>query len=159
MRCFFDYKNGGSLCRIFLNMYAYKEKKEWATFEKDMMEKEEIDPEMAELLLGMSKEILDNLIDQGYIQRPFIFLSDDIGDELRNQLTDQIEKCAYLGEIVHDMNEATHIIHAKVDASLDDYVRPIFYQGSNVMIHYIYLSASHDSFVENTFDWPVSIRH
>lgn len=147
MRCFLDFRPGGSLCHIICTMYRFKVDQCLESFEFDLTEHHH-------LYMEMSKKILENLINQKCFPWPTIYFQPEFDDVLRDQLTDILKERQC--EITEDENLATHIIYPEIECSTDDYARPLFKQGNNIMIHWYYLPESYDSFVTDTFNFSVS---
>lgn len=152
MRCFLDFKPGGSLCHIFSVMYRYKLDQRWRKFEFNAKTpRKDKDPNIL-----LSIEIETTLIDQQCLRLPVAYIRSDVDDDLRDEITEILTR--HQGEITEDEKEATHIIYPEVDALPDDYARPSFKRGKNVMMHWYYLPESYDSWVPNTFDLPVILN-
>lgn len=151
MRCFLDFTAGGSLCHIFSVMYRHKVDQRWRKFEFNATKtpRKDKDPN-----IQLAKDIETSLIEQEFLRLPVAYIRPDVKPDLR----DKIEKIITnheQGEITEDENDATHIIYPEVDALPDDYARPSFKRGKNVMMHYYYFPESYDSWIPNTFDLPV----
>lgn len=151
MRCFLDFKPGGALCHMFSVMYRFKLDQRWRKFEFNATKtpRKDKDPNML-----LATEIETTLIDQQCLRLPVAYIRPDVDDDLRDEITEILQR--HLGEITDDEKDATHIIYPEVDALPDDYARPSFKKGKNVMMHWYYLPESYDSWVPNTFDLPVN---
>lgn len=151
MRCFMDFKPGGALCHIFSVMYRTKFDQRWRKFEFNATKtpRKDKDPNMV-----LASEILQTLTDQQCIRLPVAYIRPEVDDDLREEITEFLHKNQ--GEIAENEKDATHIIYPEVDALPDDYARPSFKRGKNVMMHWYYLPESYDSWVPNTFELPVS---
>lgn len=154
MRCFLDFKPGGSLCHIFSNMYRYKADQRWRKFEFNTTKtaRKDKDPN-----IQMALEIETTLIEQECLRLPVAYIRPEVDEELRERITAILT--SHQGETTEDEEEATHIIYPEVDTSPDDYARPSFKRGKNVMMHWYYLPESYDSYVSNTFDLAVSVEN
>ncbi|XP_031624506.1 SWI/SNF complex subunit SMARCC2 isoform X2 [Contarinia nasturtii] len=152
MRCFLDFKPGGSLCHIFSNMYRYKADQRWRKFEFNVTKtaRKDKDPN-----IQMATEILENLIDQECFRLPTAYIRPEVEEELREQITEILKERQC--EITEDEDQASHIIYPELDPLPDDYARPSFKRGKNVMIHWYYLPESYDSWVANTFELPEDV--
>lgn len=150
MRCFLDFKPGGSLCHIFSNMYRFKADQRWRKFEFNVTKtpRKDKDPNMQ-----MVNEIETTLIEQECLRLPVAYIRPEVDDELREQITKILTN--HQCEITEDEEEASHIIYPEVDMLPDDYARPSFKKAKHVMMHWYYFPESYDSWVPNTFDIPV----
>lgn len=152
MRCFLDFKPGGSLCHIFSNMYRYKADQRWRKFEFNVTKaqaRKDKDPN-----LQLFVEIETALIEAECLRLPVAYIRPEVDDDLRERITLIIQN--HQGEITEDEEDATHIIYPIVDPLPEDFARPTFRRGKNIMIHWYYFPESYDSWVANTFDLPVS---
>lgn len=154
MRCFLDFKPGGSLCHIFSNMFRYKVDQRWRKFEFNVTKNQRKDKDPNHPL---SVEIETTLIEQECLRLPVAYVRPDVDPELRERITEILTN--HQGEITEDEEEATHIIYPEIDPLPDDYARPSFKRGKNVMMHWYYLPESYDSWVPNSFELPVSVEN
>lgn len=153
MRCFLDFKPGGSLCHIFSNMYRYKTDQRWRKFEFNVTKAQaRKDKDVNQQLCG---EIEETLTEGQFFRLPTVYIRPEVDADLRERIKHILE--SHQGEIIDDENEATHIIYPMVDPFPDDYARPVFRRGKHVMIHWYYLPESYDSWTVNNLDLPVSI--
>lgn len=53
-----------------------------------------------------------------------------------------------------DEEDATHIIYPAVDPLEEEYARPVFRRGNNVLVHWYYFPDSHDTWAQA--DLPVT---
>lgn len=151
MKCFLDFKDGGSLCHIFSNMYRYKAEQRWRKFEFNVTKTSRKDKDSNK---DMLTEIETALIENEFIRLPVAYIRPEVSDDVRERIT------AFLtsnqGEVTDDEELATHIIYPEVDILPDDYARPSFKRGKNVMMHWYYFPESYDSWIPVSFDMPVS---
>lgn len=153
MRCFLDFKEGGSLCTIFSNMYRYKTDQRWRKFEFNVTKaqaRKDKDPN-SQLFV----EIETALIEAECLRLPVVYIRPEVDEELRESIIEIISH--HQGEITDDEEDATHVIYPKVDPLPEDYARPTFRRGRHIMMHWYYLPESYDSWIANTFDLPVSV--
>lgn len=154
MRCFLDFKPGGSLCHIFSNMYRYKTDQRWRKFEFNVTKaqaRKDKDPN-----LQLFVEIETALIEAECLRLPVVYIRPEVDEELRDNIIEIITH--HQGEITEDEEDATHIIYPKVDPLPEDYARPTFRRGRHIMMHWYYLPESYDSWIANTFELPVSFK-
>lgn len=149
MRFLMDFKPGGSLCHIFSTMYRYKADQRWRKFEFNLAKtpRKDKDPNTT-----MAIEIEDTLIEQECLRLPVAYIRPEIDEDLRERICEILK--GRKGEITDDEEDATHIIYPETEAG-EDYARPSFKRGKNVMIHWYRMPESYDSWVPNTFDLPV----
>lgn len=143
MRCFWDFKQGGSLCHIFANMYRHKYEKNWTKIDFNVNEIANQDQNMQ-----MSKEIFEKMIEQKCICSPTIYVRPEIDDGTLKKIKNTLSKLQC--EIATDQDQATHIIYPEMKHSTDNYVWPRFKRGQNVMVHWSRLPSSYDSCIQNT---------
>lgn len=150
MRCFLDFKPGGSVCQIFSNMYRVKADQRWRKFEFNLTKTSRKDKDP---VMQMASDIEQQLIENELYLLPVAYIRPEVDEDLREEVTEILKNRSC--EITTDESKATHIIYPEVDALPDDYARPSFRRGKNVMIHWYYFPESYDSWVPNTFDLPV----
>ncbi|XP_058824076.1 SWI/SNF complex subunit SMARCC1 isoform X2 [Topomyia yanbarensis] len=146
MRCFMDFKPGGSLCHILATMYRYKSEQRWRKFDFTVNK----DP-VIQMLLDMETA----LIEAECMRLPIVYIRPEVDKTTANRITD-IVTC-HQGEMTPDEEEATHIVYPAVDPFPEDYARPTFRRDKHVMIHWYYFPESYDTWVPNTFDLPDNI--
>lgn len=152
MHCFLDFRLGGSLCHILASIYRYKSDqslKGLAFDATNITNKSYIE---------MSKHVFQNLIEHMHIRLPAVFIRPECDDKLREQINGVLKglRC----EIVDNQNEASHIIFPELDRSTEDYTRPLFKRGRDVMMHWYYLPDSYDSWLYNRrFILPVNTKN
>lgn len=154
MRCYLDFKPGGSLCQIFSNMYRFKTDKRWRKFEFNVPKSQARKDTDPNALLMM--EIETALSESELYRFPTAYIRPEVDDELRETITEILEN--HQGTITDNEKEATHIIYPNVDPLPEDFARPTFRRGKHVMIHWYYFPESYDSWVPNTFDLPVIMK-
>lgn len=146
MRCFYNFRPGGSLCYIFANMYRYKaEHNISGTIEDKDYEK-------------MTKYIFAKLLEQKNFRLPSAYIRTEVDNDLRQRIIDVFN--GWECKITENMDLASHIIYPEVNDKPipDDFARPLFKGEDNMMMHWYYLPDSYDSWLPNTFDLPVRIR-
>lgn len=150
-RCFLDFKPGGSLCYIFYTIYRYKLDQSCGKVEfRTESEKNGIEIAFA---------ITQKLIEQKCIRLPNTFIRPEVDENLRQKVTNFLK--ARQCKITEHENQATHIIYPETDLlpdEQDEYARPSFKQGNNIMMHWYNLPESYDSWMPNTantLDLPV----
>ncbi|XP_055634606.1 SWI/SNF complex subunit SMARCC1 isoform X2 [Toxorhynchites rutilus septentrionalis] len=151
MRCFMDFKPGGSLCHILATMYRYKAEQRWRKFDftvnRNPMRKDPI----IQMLLDMETA----LIEAECMRLPIVYVRPEVDKQTANRITDIVTN--HQGEMTLDEEEATHIIYPAVDPLPEDYARPTFRRDKHVMIHWYYFPESYDTWIPNTFDLPDNV--
>lgn len=151
MRHFLDFKPGGGLCVIFASMYRFRTEQRGKKFDftigKNTSRK---DPN-----IQMIMDIEAALIEAEQLRLPEIYIRPELDKPLANKIKDILT--ARRVEIVPDEEDATHVVYPLVDPHPDEYARPSFKRGSNIMLHWYCFPESYDSWVPNTFDIPDNI--
>lgn len=152
MRCFMDFKPGGSLCQIFSNMYRFKTEKglRKLDFSVTRARKDSNASTNNQLL----EEIETALIEAECHQLPVVFVRSEVDDADRKKIKQIIE--SHRGEVTEDEDVATHLIYPGLSPVPEEYVRLAFHRGKNVMIHLYYSPESYDTWVSDNYDFPVS---
>lgn len=151
MRCFLDFKPGGSLCHIFANMYRYKAEQRWRKFDFSMAK----NPMRKDPNIQMLMEIETALIEAECFRMPVVYVRPDVEKTLASKVKSIITD--HQGEITEDEEEASHIVCPIVEPLPEDFARPTFRRSNHIMIHWYYFPESYDSWVANTFDLPDNI--
>lgn len=151
MRCFLDFKPGGSLCHIFANMYRYKTEQRWRKFDFTMAK----NPMRKDPNIQMLMEIETALIEAECFRLPVVYVRPDVEKSLAAKVKSIINN--HQGEITEDEEEASHIVCPIVEPLPEDFARPTFRRGSHIMIHWYYFPESYDSWVQNSIDLPVIV--
>lgn len=150
MRCLIDFKPGGGLCQIFTIMFRYKSEQRLRKLDFNVTKgRKDKDPNA--ILLA---EIETTLIESQALRLPVVFIRPDVDAELAEKISDIIT--SRQGEVVKDEEEATHVIYPEPEDPSDDYARPSFRRGKNVMIHWYNFPESYDLWTLNNFELSVS---
>lgn len=104
----------------------------------------------------MAKQIFEELINQKFFRLPSVYIRPEIDEDVRKKLIVILRNLQC--EITEDKGQATHIIYPDIDPFPEEYARPSFQSGNNVMMHWYYLPESNDSWIPNTFKLKVSIK-
>lgn len=163
MRCFLDFEPGGNICCIFSCMFCNKTGKGWEHFKTrvdDAKKKTQRDAQLDTRLdikssIELATKIRQSLLDKHFLQLPIAYIRPEVGEKVRERITDILRDCKC--ELTSDEDQASHIIYPETDPLPDEYARPSFKSGKNVMIHWYYLPESYESWVPNTFDLPVRL--
>lgn len=100
------------------------------------------------------EDIETALIEAECHRLPVVFVRPEVDDADRKKIKQIIE--SHRGEITEDEDVATHLIYPGLSPVPEEYVRPAFHRGKNVMIHWYYTPESYDTWVSNNYDFPVS---
>lgn len=129
MRCFLDFRPGGSLCHIFSTMYRYKADQRWRKFEFNATKTQ---PKDTDPNIQLSLET--SLIEQNCLQLPVAYVRPEVDKELRNRITTILErhKCV----LTADEEKATHIIYPEIVSLtiLPRYAQPSFKRGKHALV-------------------------
>ncbi|XP_050672537.1 SWI/SNF complex subunit SMARCC2 isoform X2 [Leptidea sinapis] len=146
MKVFMDMKAGGSLCTVLATMFRFKSEQRWRKFDFQ-------NPSRKDLNVQMMMEIESALLSAEIIRSPCIYIRPEVDKTTANKVKDIISN--HQVEICIDEDDATHIIYPAVDPSEEEYARPVFRRGNNVLIHWYYFPDSHDTWTQT--DLPVDV--
>merc|ERR1712130_210089 len=136
VRLFYDFSPSGSLCHILKALYRFKTDQGWRRF--DLTSPSRKDPHML-----MCSNVEKALIEQEMYKHPIVYLKDSLRDKEKEKVTALVKKRG--GSITKNMNEATYIIHPKVDINPDRYCRPVISRGDKCLVHFIAMPDSSDN--------------
>ncbi|XP_061177984.1 SWI/SNF complex subunit SMARCC2-like [Saccostrea echinata] len=163
MRCFLDFKPGGSLCHILAAVYKFKSDQGWRRF--DFQSPSRMDRNV-EMFLQIEKTLVQNKC----LIMPIIYIMTDMDKVILPKLKDIIKR--HQGTITDDDEEATHIIHVLPShpPAEEEFIRPVMKRDRNAMIHWWYTPDSYDTWVpdvspdleietpQHTGAWEVTAR-
>ncbi|XP_045454586.1 SWI/SNF complex subunit SMARCC2 [Melitaea cinxia] len=149
MKVFMDMKPGGSLCSVLATMFRFKSEQRWRKFDFQVGK----NPSRKDLNVNMMMEIESSLLGAEVIRSPCVFIRPEVDKATANKVKDIIVN--HQGEICEDEEDATHIIYPAVDPLEEEYARPVFRRGNNVLIHWYYFPDSHDTWAQA--DLPVEV--
>ncbi|XP_039759766.1 SWI/SNF complex subunit SMARCC2 isoform X2 [Pararge aegeria] len=146
MKVFMDMKPGGSLCSVLATMFRFKSEQRWRKFDFQ-------NPSRKDLNVQMMMDIESSLLSAEVIRSPCVFIRSDVDKATANKVKDIIVNRQ--GEICEDEEEASHIIYPTVDPLEEEYARPVFKRGNNVLVHWYYFPDSHDTWAQA--DLPIDV--
>ncbi|XP_049884800.1 SWI/SNF complex subunit SMARCC2 isoform X2 [Pectinophora gossypiella] len=146
MKVFMDMKPGGALCTVLATMFRFKSEQRWRKFDFQ-------NPSRKDLNVQMMMEIESALMSSELIRSPCVYIRPEVDKNTANKIKDIVVN--HQGEIVEDEEEATHIVYPTVDPLEEEYARPVFRRGNNVLVHWYYLPDSHDTWAQA--DLPVEV--
>ncbi|XP_045504306.1 SWI/SNF complex subunit SMARCC2 isoform X3 [Colias croceus] len=146
IKVFMDMKPGGSLCTVLATMFRFKSEQRWRKFDFQ-------NPSRKDLNVQMMMEIETALLSAEIIRSPCIYIRPEVDKATANKVKDIISN--HQVEICDDEEDATHIIYPAVDPLEEEYARPVFRRGNNVLIHWYYFPDSHDTWAQA--DLPVDV--
>ncbi|XP_063381254.1 SWI/SNF complex subunit SMARCC2 [Cydia fagiglandana] len=149
MKVFMDMKPGGSLCTVLATMFRFKSEQRWRKFDFQVGK----NPSRKDLNVQMMMEIESSLLGAEVVRSPCVFIRPDVDKPTANKIKDIVVNRQ--GEICEDEEDATHIIYPNVDPVEEEYARPVFRRGPNVLVHWYYLPDSHDTWAQA--DLPVDV--
>jgi len=135
VRLFYDLSAGGALCQIFQSMYKYKTDQEWRRFDLSS-------PSRKAANLMMCQSVQDHLIKENFFTLPVVNIKDNVNGKDKDRIKDIIKKRG--GKITSNADEATHVVHPKVDLNTEVYCRPVFRRADKCLIHFLYMPDSSD---------------
>merc|ERR1719410_2471189 len=139
VRLFYDFStkgDGGSLCNILSALYKYKSDQGWRRFDLGS-------PSRKDANLQMCLRVEEHLIEQNLHKVPVVYLKDNLREKDKEKVKDLVKKRG--GQITTDKQDATHIIHPKVDPNPDLYCKPVFRRGDKCLVHFIQMPDSSDN--------------
>ncbi|KAG1681219.1 SWI/SNF complex subunit SMARCC2 [Nymphon striatum] len=142
MRCFMDFKTGGSLCHILAAVYKFKSDQGWRRF--DFQSPSRMDRNV-EMFMNIEKTLMQNKC----LSLPHIYINPDIDKNLISKLKDIIKR--HQGTISDNVDDSTHIVHPLPSnmQNEEEWVRPILKRDRSVLIHWWYYPDSHDTWFTN----------
>jgi len=136
MYLIYDLSPGGSMCHILSAMYKYKTEQGWRRFDLQS-------PSRKDANIQMCLKIEESLKQQKLYIPPVIYFQDNIKSSEREKAKDIVKKKG--GTITEDEEEATHLVHPKVDLNNELYARPVFRHGDKCLVHFLMMPDSHDN--------------
>jgi len=133
---FYDLSPGGTLSHILSSMYKYKTEQGWRRF--DMQS-----PSRKDINIQMCLKVEEFLKEKKIYTPPICFIKKNVKDADREKAKEVIKKKG--GTITDDEDEATHVIHPKVELNIDLYARPVFKRGDKCLVHFITMPDSQDN--------------
>uniref|UniRef100_A0A8C5ME20 SWI/SNF related BAF chromatin remodeling complex subunit C2 n=1 Tax=Leptobrachium leishanense TaxID=445787 RepID=A0A8C5ME20_9ANUR len=139
MKCFLDFKVGGSLCHILAAAYKFKSDQGWRRF--DFQNPSRMDRNV-EMFMNIEKSLVQN----NCLSRPNIYLHPDIETKLQSKLKDIVKR--HQGTITEDKSHASHVV-IPVPSNLEEeeWVRPILKRDRQVLLHWGYYPDSYDTWI------------
>ncbi|ROL50670.1 SWI/SNF complex subunit SMARCC2 [Anabarilius grahami] len=110
MKCFLDFKSGGSLCHILAAAYKFKSDQGWRRFDFQ-------NPSRMDRNVEMFMTIEKSLVQNNCLSRPVIYLSSEIEPKLLGKLKDIIKR--HQGSVTEDKLSSSHVV-VPIPASLED---------------------------------------
>ncbi|KAG7264409.1 hypothetical protein CRUP_014318 [Coryphaenoides rupestris] len=137
MKCFLDFKSGGSLCHILAAAYKFKSDQGWFDFQN---------PSRMDRNVEMFMTIEKSLVQNNCLSRPVIYLSSDIEPKLLGKLKDIIKR--HQGSVTEDKSSGSHLV-VPIPTSLEEeeWVRPVMKRDKQVLLHWGYFPDSYDTWI------------
>jgi len=136
MILFYDLSPGGSLCHIFASMYKFKTEQGWRRFDLQSSSRKDAN-------IQMCLKVEENLKTQKMYTAPAVLIKDNVKAADRDKAKEIIKKKG--GTLTEDEEEATHILHPKVDLDNELYARPIMKRGDKCLVHFLMMPDSQDN--------------
>ncbi|XP_048687990.2 SWI/SNF complex subunit SMARCC2 isoform X6 [Caretta caretta] len=139
IKCFLDFKAGGSLCHILAAAYKFKSDQGWRRFDFQ-------NPSRMDRNVEMFMTIEKSLVQNNCLARPNIFLHQEIEPKLLGKLKDIIKR--HQGTVTEDRNNASHVVFP-VPGNLEEeeWVRPVMKRDKQVLLHWGYFPDSYDTWI------------
>ncbi|XP_050967988.1 SWI/SNF complex subunit SMARCC2 isoform X2 [Labeo rohita] len=139
MKCFLDFKSGGSLCNILAAAYKFKSDQGWRRFDFQ-------NPSRMDRNVEMFMTIEKSLVQNNCLSRPVIYLSSEIEPKLLGKLKDIIKR--HQGSVTEDKLSSSHVV-VPIPASLEDeeWVRPVMKRDKQMLLHWGYWPDSYDTWI------------
>ncbi|XP_043824945.1 SWI/SNF complex subunit SMARCC2 isoform X9 [Dromiciops gliroides] len=139
IKCFLDFKAGGSLCHILAAAYKFKSDQGWRRYDFQ-------NPSRMDRNVEMFMTIEKSLVQNNCLARPNIFLHPEIDLKLLGKLKDIIKR--HQGTVTEDKNNASHIV-CPVPGNLEEeeWVRPVMKRDKQVLLHWGYYPDSYDTWI------------
>ncbi|XP_063425155.1 SWI/SNF complex subunit SMARCC2-like isoform X3 [Mytilus trossulus] len=139
MKCFLDFKAGGSLCHIIAAVYKFKSDQGWRRFDFQS-------PSRMERNVEMFLQIERSLVANKCLTMPSIFLSPELDKQMIGRLKDIAKR--HQGTVTDDEDDATHIVNPVTeDPSEEEYVRLVSKRDKYAMVHWLNFPDSYDIWV------------
>ncbi|XP_074791838.1 SWI/SNF complex subunit SMARCC2 isoform X4 [Natator depressus] len=139
IKCFLDFKAGGSLCHILAAAYKFKSDQGWRRFDFQ-------NPSRMDRNVEMFMTIEKSLVQNNCLARPNIFLHQEIEPKLLGKLKDIIKR--HQGTVTEDRSNASHVVFP-VPGNLEEeeWVRPVMKRDKQVLLHWGYFPDSYDTWI------------
>ncbi|XP_075758018.1 SWI/SNF complex subunit SMARCC2 isoform X2 [Pelodiscus sinensis] len=139
IKCFLDFKAGGSLCHILAAAYKFKSDQGWRRFDFQ-------NPSRMDRNVEMFMTIEKSLVQNNCLARPNIFLHQELEPKLLGKLKDIIKR--HQGTVTEDRNNASHVVFP-VPGNLEEeeWVRPVMKRDKQVLLHWGYFPDSYDTWI------------
>ncbi|CAG8720288.1 14045_t:CDS:2 [Rhizophagus irregularis] len=120
--------------------YEFRASKKWRRWDWNNMK------EMVEMV----SHVRDYLIEEGIIKNPIVKLGESVEGIRRQELIEQVNLLR--GQITHDKESATHVIHYTNDNDDTDeeWFRTLEKKSGRVLVHWWYYPDSYDMWLEET---------
>uniref|UniRef100_A0A8C3HHM7 SWI/SNF related BAF chromatin remodeling complex subunit C2 n=1 Tax=Chrysemys picta bellii TaxID=8478 RepID=A0A8C3HHM7_CHRPI len=142
IKCFLDFKAGGSLCHILAAAYKFKSDQGWRRFDFQ-------NPSRMDRNVEMFMTIEKSLVQNNCLARPNIFLHQEIEPKLLGKLKDIIKR--HQGTVTEDRNNRSLCVspcHSLPSVSLvEEWVRPVMKRDKQVLLHWGYFPDSYDTWI------------
>uniref|UniRef100_A0A8V5GMP0 Uncharacterized protein n=1 Tax=Melopsittacus undulatus TaxID=13146 RepID=A0A8V5GMP0_MELUD len=139
IKCFLDFKAGGSLCHILAAAYKFKSDQGWRRFDFQ-------NPSRMDRNVEMFMTIEKSLVQNNCLARPNIFLHQELEPKLLSKLKDIVKR--HQGTVTEDKSSASHIV-CPVPGNLEEeeWVRPVMKRDKQVLLHWGYYPDSYDTWI------------
>ncbi|KAK1902109.1 SWI/SNF complex subunit SMARCC2 [Dissostichus eleginoides] len=142
MKCFLDFKSGGSLCHILAAAYKFKSDQGWRRFDFQ-------NPSRMDRNVEMFMTIEKSLVQNNCLSRPVIYLSSDIEPKLLGKLKDIIKR--HQGSVTEEKASSSHVV-VPIPTSLEEeeWIRPVMKRDKQVLLHWGYFPDGYDTWIPSS---------
>ncbi|RWS07661.1 SWI/SNF complex subunit SMARCC2-like protein [Dinothrombium tinctorium] len=140
MKCFLDFKPGGSLCQILAAVFKFKSEQGWRRF--DFQSPSRMDRNV-EMFMCIEKALIQSKC--WYF--PLVYVTPEVDKQLAITLRDIAKR--HQGKVVESAEEASHIIHPAPSScnESDEWCRVVMKKDRSALIHWWYTPDSYDTWI------------
>ncbi|RWS24321.1 SWI/SNF complex subunit SMARCC2-like protein [Leptotrombidium deliense] len=140
MKCFLDFKPGGSLCHILAAVFKFKSEQGWRRF--DFQSPSRMDRNV-EMFMSIEKVLIQNKC----WFFPLVYITPEVEKQLAINLREIAKR--HQGKVVESPEEASHIIYPSSSASSEseEWCRVALKKDRNALIHWYYTPDSYDTWI------------
>ena len=144
IKFFLDFRPGGSLCLIVGTLFRIKTEQNWRRF--DLYFSNRLDS-VAEAFMAIE----ECLVQAKYFVVPNVFIRPDVDAKITDKLVEILKR--HKGSVTDNFEEATHIIYppGPPPPSDEDFVRPMYNNGTNCLVHLWFYPDSCNCFLPSAF--------
>ena len=144
IKFFLDFRPGGSLCLILGTLFRIKTEQNWRRF--DLYFSNRLDS-VAEAFMAIE----ECLVQAKHFVVPNVFIRPDVDAKVSEKMVEILKR--HKGNVTDNFEEATHIIYppGPPPPSDEDFVRPVYNNGTNCLVHLWFYPDSCNCFLPSAF--------